>query len=105
MNSTADDIMQGALDAYDAGDFERLIEKLVDYDDWLEQGGGYGEEAPNIAEALYWLCSEWHGGQWCPLYEALCINPFKPGPLSNGPEPDSWANNLYSERTEKDPRK
>lgn len=93
-----DACMKRALDAYDESDGEELVAALADYSAWLAGGGFAGEEAPDIAEALYWLCAENHEGQWSDLYAALSCNPFTPGPISNGPEPGSYADMLYRER-------
>lgn len=37
-------------------------------------------------EALYWWCADHHEGQWSESYSVLSTSPFRPGPLSNGPE-------------------
>jgi hypothetical protein len=49
----------------------------------------------DIAEATYWFATNWHGGQWSNLYSALCTSLFQPGPISNGPEPESLAAYAY----------
>lgn len=40
----------------------------------------------DIAEAIYWFCSDNHEGQFSKKYEILCHCGFKPSPLSKGPE-------------------
>ena len=52
---------------------------------------------PDIAAALYWLGTNWHGGQWCPLYTLTTGLDYSPGILANGPEPDSSESMLYDE--------
>jgi hypothetical protein len=44
------------------------------------------------AESVYYVGSLWHGGQWCPLYAALCATEFHPGPCWRSPE-DYFARN------------
>ena len=50
----------------------------------------YGDELDEFSqeEAIYWFAYDWHGGQSSNLYSALSTSPYKPGPLSNGPEPE-----------------
>lgn len=36
----------------------------------------------DLAEAIYWFASDYHGGQWSNLYSALCTSPFRPGPIA-----------------------
>jgi hypothetical protein len=35
----------------------------------------------DLEAAIYWLASDYHGGQWSNLYAALCASPFRPSPL------------------------
>ena len=35
----------------------------------------------DVEAAIYWLASDYHGGQWSNLYRALCASPYRPGPL------------------------
>ncbi len=44
--------------------------------------------ADDIACAVYWFSSAWYDGQRDPLYSSMCVNPFKPGCLSDGPDTD-----------------
>lgn len=37
-------------------------------------------------EAIYWFCDDWHAGKWSNTYSALCNSPYKPGPITTGPE-------------------
>ena len=46
-------------------------------------------------EAIYWLASDFHGGQWSNLYSVLSTSKFRPGRCSNGPDPDSIAEEFY----------
>lgn len=57
-----------------------------------EEGFEYDAE-----EAIYWFASDYHGGQWSNLYSVLSTSPFKPGSMSNGPEPDSMAEMMYQD--------
>jgi hypothetical protein len=54
-----------------------------------------GETEFEVEEALYWWCADHHSGQWSEEYSILSSSPFRPGPLSNGPEPDSYAAMIY----------
>lgn len=46
-------------------------------------------------EAIYWLASDWHGGQSSNLYSVLSTSEFRPGRSANGPE--ETAQMLYDE--------
>lgn len=35
----------------------------------------------DVEAAVYWLASDWHGGQGSNLYAALCESLYRPGPL------------------------
>lgn len=48
------------------------------------------------ASTAYWFAADYHNGQTSKLYELLCKNPYKPGPLSCGPEKDSVEEMHYS---------
>lgn len=66
-------------------------------DEMLEFLGRYGDAEMtdfDREEAIYWFASDNHGGQWTHLYEALCTSPYQPGPMRNGPEHDSLAQEL-----------
>ena len=56
-------------------------------------GLGFDFTRWDIIEAHYWHAYETHAGQWSEGYETLCRlgQIFRPGPLQNGPEPDSAA--------------
>lgn len=43
------------------------------------------DESSDVHAALYWLLSDYHGGQSSPEYSALSSSPFSPGRLSSGP--------------------
>ena len=45
----------------------------------------------DIAECLYWYCSDWHNGQFSDLYRCLSSNPFRPSILENSISTDSVA--------------
>jgi len=92
-----DACMSEAMEAYRDEDYETVRDRLSDYSDWLRKDGFCGEEAPDIAQALYWLSVWNHTGQHSYLYSALSVNPFRPGPISNGPESGSYAEMLVSE--------
>ena len=51
----------------------------------------------DIEGAIYWFANDYHGGQWSNLYSALSTSEFRPGPLANGPEPESMEADLYAE--------
>lgn len=40
----------------------------------------------DVAEALYWIGNNYHSGQCCPLYAAMCATEFRPGACARGPE-------------------
>lgn len=40
----------------------------------------------DVEEALYWHCADYHEGQWSERYSILSTSPFKPSPLSHGPD-------------------
>jgi len=52
----------------------QMAESLVDDDDSFE-----------VHAALYWLLSNYHGGQDSPEYAALSSSPYNPGPMEKGP--------------------
>ena len=51
----------------------------------------------DIAEAIYWFAGNYHGGQWTNLYSVLSTSDYRPGPMTDGPEPDSQSAMIYSE--------
>lgn len=51
-------------------------------------GKEYDADEFDIEEALYWYCSDWHGGQRSEEYSILSTSPFKPSPFSRGPDGD-----------------
>ncbi len=57
----------------------------------------YEAEQFDREEAIYWFANDYHGGQSSNLYSALSTSPYKPGPVCNGPEPDSMSEMLYEE--------
>ena len=56
-----------------------------------------GSEAEqfDIEEAIYWIASDYHNGQWSNLYSLLSNSAYHPGPFSSGCEEDSVAAMLY----------
>ena len=60
-------------------------------------GHPYAAEADafDVAQAIYWFCSDWHGGQWSNLYAALCGVGYTPGDCENGCEPDGMSTFMY----------
>ena len=48
-------------------------------------------------ESIYWFAADYHGGQCSNLYEALCASEYRPGPTTNGPEPESTSADMYKE--------
>jgi hypothetical protein len=50
--------------------------------------------------AIYWFANDWHGGQSSNLYSALSTSEFSPGPLCNGPEPETTEESYYAELEE-----
>jgi hypothetical protein len=49
------------------------------------------------AQALYWYCVDWHGGQWSTLYRISCELGYKPGMSERGPGPDTSAAEWYAD--------
>lgn len=63
---------------------------------YLQQQFGREEGFEDSAEvAMYWFANHYHGGQWSNLYSVLSTSPFRPGPISRGPEPDSMEDMMY----------
>lgn len=62
-----------------------------------DQFGRYGEEgfADSAEAAMYWFANHYHGGQWSNLYSVLSTSQFSPGPIANGPEPESMEADMY----------
>lgn len=50
-------------------------------------------------EALYWFAYAYHGGGGSALYSALCTSSYRPGPITDGPEPDSVSQLAYEALT------
>jgi hypothetical protein len=40
----------------------------------------------DFESALYWYCSDNHGGMFTELYQLLCLSEFHPSPLHNSVE-------------------
>jgi hypothetical protein len=53
------------------------------------------DDAGDVHVALYWLLSNYHGGQNSPEYAALSASPYSPGPMENGPRGE--AKMIYKE--------
>jgi len=71
-------------------DGREILRALVSY----ERANGTDSEW-DVAEAIYWIGCNYHGGQGCPLYAAMCATQFEPGMLARGPE--VCARYLYEE--------
>ncbi len=54
----------------------------------------------NLADGLYWYCSEYHTGQWSDEYSVLSTLDYPPSPLANGVEEGSTAHEVYSQLVE-----
>lgn len=52
-------------------------------------------DAFDVAEAVYWIASDYGGSEFCPLRRASNVSEFYPGPLAMGPN-GSAAIDLYS---------
>ncbi len=44
------------------------------------------DDSFKVHAALYWLLSNYHGGQDSPEYAALSSSPYNPGPMEKGPK-------------------
>lgn len=63
---------------------------------FLQSQYGNEEGFENDAEvAMYWFANFNHGGQSSNLYSVLSTSPFRPGPISRGPEPGSMEEMMY----------
>lgn len=51
----------------------------------------------DIAEAIYWIGANWHGGKRCSLYSAMCVCGFSPSTLADGVEAGGTAEMIYAE--------
>ena len=58
------------------------------------------ESGYDIAEALYWIGANYHGGQSCPFYAMMGATLYTPGMLANGPEEGSMAEMIYDDMVE-----
>ncbi len=67
----------------------------------LAQAFGLEDCEFDVQEAIHWFASHYHAGQWSNLYSALSTSQFHPGPLANGPEPETTAELLYAELEER----
>lgn len=75
-----------------AAKLESLLREVSDPDD--AAGDRFA-----VAEGLYCISGDFHGGQWSPLYRVGCVvesDPirFRPSPLGNGPDSDG-ARRIY----------
>jgi hypothetical protein len=50
-----------------------------------ESLAGMHDDSGDVHVALYWLLSDYHGGQNSPEYSALSSSPYSPGPMERGP--------------------
>ena len=63
---------------------------------FLQKQFGREEGFQNDAEvAIYWFANHYHGGQWSNLYSVLSTSPFRPGPISRGPQEGSGEEMMY----------
>jgi hypothetical protein len=46
--------------------------------------------------AIYWFANFNHGGQSSNLYSVISTSPFRPGPISRGPEPNTMEEDMYN---------
>lgn len=60
-------------------DGQEILRVLVSY----ERMNG-SESEYDIAEAMYWIGANYHGGQNCPLYAAMCATEFSLGMCRHG---------------------
>lgn len=68
-------------------------EEMLQY---LQSQYGNEEGFEDSAEiAMYWFANFNHGGQSSNLYSVLSTSPFRPGPISRGPEPESMEEIMY----------
>lgn len=53
----------------------------------------------SLIAGAYWHYSQWHEGQFSDSYRALCSLGlvFNPGPVANGPEPESSERDVFRE--------
>lgn len=74
--------------------------KILTY--WDQHAEHYEHETAgplnvDIAEAIYWIGANWHGGMSCPLYSAMNVCGFSPSSSECGPEEGGSAEMIYSE--------
>ena len=50
-----------------------------------ESLAGMYDDSGDVHVAIYWLLSDYHGGQNSPEYSALSSSPYSPGPMERGP--------------------
>ncbi len=51
----------------------------------------------DLADGLYWYCSEYHTGQCSDEYSVLSTLDYPPSPLASGVEEGSTAHEVYSQ--------
>jgi len=52
----------------------------------------------SVAQALYWYCADYHGGQWSPEYAVLSKLAYHPGRMEHCVcRDDSTASSLYDD--------
>ena len=54
----------------------------------------------DLADGLYWYCSEYHTGQCSDEYSVLSTLDYSPSPLASGVEEGSTAHEVYSQLVE-----
>ena len=52
-------------------------------------------DAFDAAQGLYWYCADYHNGQWSEEYRVLSTLGYKPSMSEHGPDPDSYADEVY----------
>lgn len=63
-----------------------VLRTLAQFERWCD---GRDSANLNTAEAVHYVGTLWHGGQWCPWYAAQCATGFRPGACWSRPERQS----------------
>ncbi len=51
----------------------------------MERNSDGGDDGFDTAQAVYWVGADYHAGQMCPLYRAMCATKYRPGAIERGP--------------------
>ncbi len=75
---------------------DKGAELLTELRGWISFRDPWEPEAfeADVCEALYWFCVWNYSGQTDPRYAAQCANPFHPGPIDKGPEPECVSSDI-----------